>query len=53
MSLVEIAGLLLFVMLLLLAGGVWIAMTLAICGWIGLAFFTNSLPGKNLFTAFW
>jgi tripartite ATP-independent transporter DctM subunit len=52
-SLVEIAGLLLFVMLLLLAGGVWIAMTLAICGWIGLAFFTNTLPGKNLFTAFW
>jgi len=52
-SLIEIAGLLLFVMLLLLAGGVWIAMTLAICGWIGLAFFTNTLPGKNLFTAFW
>jgi tripartite ATP-independent transporter DctM subunit len=53
MSLVEIAGLLLFVMLLLLAGGVWIAMTLAIVGWIGLAFFTNSPPGKNLFTVFW
>jgi len=52
-SLIEIAGLLLIVMLLLLAGGVWIAMTLAICGWIGLAFFTNTLPGKNLFTAFW
>ena len=53
MSLVEIAGLLLFIMLLLLAGGVWIAMTLAIVGWIGLAFFTNTLPGRNLFTAFW
>ena len=53
MSLVEIAGLLLFIMLLLLAGGVWIAMTLAIVGWIGLSFFTNSPPGKNLFTAFW
>jgi len=53
LSLVEIAGLLLFVMLLLLAGGVWIAMTLAIVGWIGLAFFTNTLPGRNLFTAFW
>jgi tripartite ATP-independent transporter DctM subunit len=52
-TLVEIAGLLLFVMLLLLAGGVWIAMTLAIVGWIGLTFFTNTLPGKNLFTAFW
>ena len=37
MELVQIAGLLLFVMLLLLAGGVWIAMTLAIVGWIGRA----------------
>ncbi|MSQ69755.1 MAG: TRAP transporter large permease subunit [Betaproteobacteria bacterium] len=40
-------------MMLLLAGGVWIAMTLAIIGWIGLTFFTGTLPGKNLFTAFW
>ena len=53
MELVQIAGLLLFVMLLLLAGGVWIAMTLAIVGWIGMAFFTGTPPGKNLFTAFW
>ena len=40
-------------MLLLLAGGVWIAMTLAIVGWVGQAFFTTTLPGKNLFSAFW
>ncbi len=53
MGLVEIAGLLLFLMLLLLAGGVWIAMTLAIVGFAGLAFFTGTPPGKNLFTAFW
>src|SRR5437879_8825968 len=53
MELIEIAALLLFVMLLLLAGGVWIAMTLAIVGWIGMAFFTGTPPGKNLFTAFW
>jgi tripartite ATP-independent transporter DctM subunit len=45
--------LLLAVMLLLLAGGVWIAMTLAICGWIGQAFFTSTSPGLNLFSAFW
>ncbi|MFD0669763.1 TRAP transporter large permease [Ramlibacter sp. MAHUQ-53] len=44
---------LLVVMLLLLAGGVWIAMTLAICGWVGQAFFTSTQPGKNLFSAFW
>ncbi|GER12183.1 TRAP transporter large permease [Variovorax boronicumulans] len=46
-------ALLLGIMLLLLAGGVWIAMTLAIVGWVGQAFFTNTLPGKNLFSAFW
>ena len=40
-------------MLVLLAGGVWIAMTLAICGWVGQAFFTTTLPGKNLFSSFW
>lgn len=44
---------LLVIMLLLLSGGVWIAMTLAICGWIGQAFFVNTQPGKNLFSAFW
>ncbi len=44
---------LLVVMLFFLAGGVWIAMTLAICGWIGQAFFTTTSPGLNLFSAFW
>ena len=53
MGLLEISALLLFVLLLFLAGGVWIAMTLAIVGFIGLAFFTGTPPGKNLFTAFW
>ena len=46
-------GMLLIIMLVLLAGGVWIAMTLAIVGWVGQAFFTSTLPGKNLFSAFW
>lgn len=45
--------LLLVIMMILLAGGVWIAMTLAICGWVGQAFFVNTQPGKNLFSAFW
>ena len=53
MGLLEIGALLLFLMLLMLSGGVWIAMTLAIVGWVGQAFFTNTLPGKNLFSAFW
>src|SRR5215510_2438734 len=46
-------ALLLAIMLVLLAGGVWIAMTLAIVGWVGQAFFTQTLPGKNLFSSFW
>src|SRR5262245_39091680 len=53
MSLLTIGGLLLFILLLLLTGGVWIAMALAIVGWVGQAFFTTTQPGKNLFSAFW
>jgi tripartite ATP-independent transporter DctM subunit len=53
MGVLEIGGLLLFILLLLLAGGVWIAMSLAIVGWIGQTFFVNTQPGRNLFAAFW
>ena len=56
MSLIAIGGLLLALMLILLAIGVWIGMTLAIVGGVGMVAFT-SLPSdvvaKNLFTAFW
>jgi tripartite ATP-independent transporter DctM subunit len=52
-NLLEIGALLLFLLLLMLAGGVWIAMSLAIVGWVGQAFFTTTQPGKNLFSAFW
>src|SRR6201988_1926093 len=53
MDILAIGGILLVLMMLLLTGGVWIAMTLAICGWVGQAFFTTTQPGKNLFSAFW
>lgn len=53
MSILLVGGLLLLAMMVLLSGGVWIAMTLAICGWIGQAFFTTSSPGNNLFSSFW
>jgi tripartite ATP-independent transporter DctM subunit len=53
MDTILLGALLLGIMLVLLAGGVWIAMTLAIVGWIGQAFFTSTTPGKNLFSAFW
>ena len=53
MDILTIGGILLLLMLLLLSGGVWIAMTLAICGWVGQAFFTSTAPAKNLFSSFW
>src|SRR3954469_2240433 len=53
MSILLIGGLLLLIMMVLLSGGVWIAMTLAICGWVGEAFFTTTSPGNNLFSSFW
>jgi len=53
MSLITMGALLLVILLVLLACGVWIAMALAIVGWIGQFFFTTTLPGKNLFSAFW
>ena len=53
MDILTIGGILLILMMVLLSGGVWIAMTLAICGWVGQAFFTSTQPGLNLFSAFW
>jgi tripartite ATP-independent transporter DctM subunit len=53
MSTMTMAMLLFGLMSVLLAGGVWVAMSLAIAGGVGLAFFTDTSPGQNLFTAFW
>src|SRR3954469_4187022 len=47
-------GLLLFALLIvLLMGGVWIAIALAAVAWFGLQFFTSSPPEVNLFQSFW
>ena len=56
MTLVEIGAVLLALMFVLLAAGVWIGMTLAIIGGLGMIWFTTLSTGvtaKNLFTAFW
>src|SRR5678815_2791521 len=48
------AGLvLLFLLLILLSGGVWIAIALGTVAWFGLQFFTNTPPDVNLFQSFW
>jgi len=44
---------LLTLLLLLLIGGVWIAIALAATAWFGLQFFTNTPPDVNLFQSFW
>jgi tripartite ATP-independent transporter DctM subunit len=47
-------GLVLFgLLLLLLVGGVWIAISLAAVAWFGLQFFTSTPPDVNLFQSFW
>jgi tripartite ATP-independent transporter DctM subunit len=51
--LLSVGGLLMIAMLVLLASGVWIGITLGITGWIGQALFTTTPPGMNLFSAFW
>ena len=53
MSTLTIATILLALLLLLLFGGVWIAIALAAVAWFGLQFFTSTPPDVNLFQTFW
>jgi len=53
MSVLTVAMVLLALLLVLLAGGVWIAIALAAVGWFGLQFFTSTPPDVNLFQSFW
>src|ERR671922_576512 len=53
MSPLEAGLILLFLLLILLIGGVWIAISLAAVAWFGLHFFTNTPPDVNLFQSFW
>jgi tripartite ATP-independent transporter DctM subunit len=38
---------------LLLAGGVWVSVTLGVVAWAGVAFFSATKPSINLFTSYW
>jgi tripartite ATP-independent transporter DctM subunit len=53
MSTLEVGLILLVVLLVLLAGGLWIAMAMSVVAWVGLQFFTTSPPDVNLFQAYW
>ena len=41
------------ILLVLLMGGVWIAIAMGVVAWLGLQLFTASPPEVNLFQAFW
>jgi tripartite ATP-independent transporter DctM subunit len=54
LGLVEIAGLLLLLLIALLAGGVWIAIALLVCGFVGMQFVGGGIPaGSVLATTIW
>ncbi len=53
MSTIAIAGILLVLFLVLLSGGLWIAMAMSVVAWAGLQLFTSSPPEISLFQAFW
>ena len=53
MSVVVVGAVLLGLLGVVLCAGVWIGMSLGIVGWIGLEGFTDTSPGRSLFTAFW
>ena len=53
MSTLEIAAILLAVLMVLLLGGLWIALALAATAWVGLQFFTSTPPEVNLFQSLW
>jgi tripartite ATP-independent transporter DctM subunit len=44
---------LVLLLLVLLAGGLWIAFTLGIVAWAGVTFFSTTRPEINLVTAYW
>ena len=53
MGTLTIASILFALLLVLLFGGVWIAIALAAVAWFGLQFFTSTPPDVNLFQTFW
>ncbi len=53
MDTLTVGAILLVLMLVLLACGIWIAMSLAVTAWIGQVFFVDTEPGMNLVIAFW
>jgi tripartite ATP-independent transporter DctM subunit len=47
------SALLIVLLFVLLAGGVWISITLGVVAWAGVAFFSSTRPDINLVTSYW
>jgi tripartite ATP-independent transporter DctM subunit len=47
------SALLIVLLFVLLAGGVWISITLGLVAWAGVAFFSSTRPDINLVTSYW
>ncbi|KAA0892527.1 TRAP transporter large permease [Pusillimonas sp. ANT_WB101] len=47
------ASILVLLLVVLIAGGIWISFTLGIVAWVGIAFFSSTKPEFNLFTSYW
>ena len=46
MAMIEISALLLVLLAVLLAGGVWIAISLMACGWVAMQFVAGGMPAR-------
>src|SRR5690348_9394197 len=53
MGTLAVATILLLILFLLLAAGLWIAMAMSVVAYVGLQFFTSSPPEVSLFQSFW
>ncbi len=53
MSTIVIAAIVFSILVLLLAGGVWIAISMGVAAWFGLQFFSSSPPAVNLVQSIW
>ncbi|CAN5284346.1 TRAP transporter large permease subunit [soil metagenome] len=49
----QASAILIVLLCLLLAGGLWISITLGLVAWAGVAFFSTTRPEINLFTSYW
>ena len=48
MSTLAVAAILIVLLFVLLAGGLWIAMAMSVVGWFGLQFFTSYFAGSPM-----